>query len=124
MKNLPSTVRRDTDLVDFLERPLQVRTFSPPVVGMSRFDVEAVRTQADTLLRLERMRLDTSETLSLVSSTSTAMSKILDMYYDYPMPSYVRFEAKTKLSGLFGKSCTMTVEVFSRRDYFCRGPAR
>ena len=124
MKNLPSIVPRDANLLDLLDRPLQVRTFSPPVVGMSQFDVEAVRTQADTLLRLERMRFDTSETLSLVSSTSMAMSKVLDMYRDYPMPSYMRFEAKTKLSGLFGKSCTMTVEVFSRRDYFCRGPAR
>lgn len=124
MKNLPSTLTRNTELIDLLERPIQVRTFSPPAVGMSRFDVEAVRTQADSLLRLERMRLDTAETLSLVSSTNAAMSRSLDMYRDYPMPSYMRFEAKTKLSGLFGKSCTMTVEVFARRDYFCRGPAR
>ena len=91
--------------------------------------VEVTRIQAYTAISMEWMKLDAAETAGLISSTEKAISKSLDVYRGNGMPSSFNICAKTKLSGLFGtglfgRSCTITVEARSYQAYYCRGPVR
>ena len=153
MKHLPTNVSHNTGVSILPENLSQLPTFSQPIAGTNQLDVEITEIQADTFLRLGRMnleairsqsaanievtriqantalsmewmRLDAAETAGLISSTERSMSKALDVYRGNAMPSSFNIRAKKKLSGLFGKSCRITVEARSYQDYYCRGPVR
>ena len=91
--------------------------------------VEVARINAYSAITLESMRLDAAETRDLVASASDAMSKTLAIYAGVGAPGFMHCRVKSKLSGflgtgLFGKSCTITVEARFQPNYYLRGPAK
>lgn len=142
MKHLPALLPRNGDIVGLAESLPQMPTFTHPMNGSNELDVEVTRIQAETFLRMAEVNLektrvqaytalrlasinrDVEETRDLISSASAVMSRTLDLYRDGDMPDSLRCRTKVKLSGLFGKSCTITVEAQCRRNYYLRGPVR
>ena len=145
MKNLPALLSQNGNVVDRHDSLSQLPTFAYPTTEASQFDVEVTKIQADTFLRLASMnveaarirsyselslasmKVDADETRHLIWSATEAMSRTLDVYRGAEMSGSTQFRAKSKLSGLFAKSCTITVEVRrypQRRDIYLRGPAK
>ena len=145
MSKLPALLPQNADILDRHERPVQLPTFGYPPAGSSQLDVEVTKIQADTFERLARMNvevarirsytelslasmnLDADETRHLIWSATEAMSRTLDVYRGADMSGSTKFRAKSKLSGLFAKSCTITVEVQrfpQRREIYFQGPAK
>ena len=92
-------------------------------------EVEVARIQADSAIIQESIRLHSIETRDLISSASASMSKALDIYGGVGAPRFMESRVKSKLSGflgtgLFGKSCTITVETRCLPNYYLRGPVK
>jgi len=91
-------------------------------VRIESHKTDAIRAQAWAAQEIERMRTRARETTDLISSTEKMMCSALAVYRGTPSSFKVR--AKTKLSGFFGRSCTMTVQAEFHESYYYRGPAK
>lgn len=74
------------------------------------YEMEIVRIKAETLYYLADRKLDTDETMALISKTESVMSQVLAMYRANGRKNIGKCCVKTKLSGLFGKSCKITIK--------------
>ena len=89
-------------------------------------ETQRVWIQANTARCLERMKLNTEETLAVISSASSAMSQTLNLYGGVGGPDFFEASVKSKVGGIFGKSCKITVTArrCNNFHYYSRGPAR
>lgn len=98
--------KHKNNLPNYLPQPTM---FSFPTHETNEYDVELARIQENTQLWLASEILDAYETVSLISDTESIMSQALELHR-INGTSFTECTAKTKLSGLFGKSCTMSVK--------------
>ncbi len=129
-----------------MERLPQLPSFSFPTTA-NQFDVEVTRIQSCTYrsmasqyvnaisiqanadICIEQIRQHAEETRQLIASTEAVMLRTLDLYRGNGAPSIMQTEVKTKLSGLFGtglfgRSCKISVKTRCLPNYYLREPVR
>ena len=116
--------RRQASALLESERTEVARIQADALIEVARTQAEIARIQSYEARSLEWMRLDAAETHDLIASATTAMSQTISIYSG-SAPRYLECEVKTKLRGLFGKSCKISVKARrSEPTLYLRGPGR